>query len=166
MPNSWWSRMIRSQALQRTTPSIAGIGPSSTRRARNALCSFVSLPGAPGDALLMRPSGPCSLKPDHPVAASADPCRRSSRLLAVRRPPTPQTGFARGRFFTSKSRPQRCAPSVRGSGFRRPSALGGPRFAHLRIFSDVDANSGTLALKRHPLAFRGHRYRRRSLGSR
>jgi hypothetical protein len=25
------------------------------------ICSFVSLPGAPGDALLMKPSGPCSL---------------------------------------------------------------------------------------------------------
>jgi hypothetical protein len=61
MPNSWWSRMIRSQALQRTTPSIAGIGPSSTRPARNALCSPVSLPGAPGDELSMRPSGPLAV---------------------------------------------------------------------------------------------------------
>ena len=61
----------------------AGIGLSSTRRARNALCSFVTLPGAPGDTLLMRPSGPCSL--NRIIAASADPCRRSLRLLAVRR---------------------------------------------------------------------------------
>ena len=44
--------MIRSQALQRTTPSIAGIGPSSTRTARNALCSPVSLPGAHAIVLL------------------------------------------------------------------------------------------------------------------
>ena len=61
MPNSSCSRMIRSQARQRTTPSTAGIGPSSTRRVRNALCSSVSLPGAPGEDLLTRPSGPCAL---------------------------------------------------------------------------------------------------------
>ena len=48
-------------------------------------------------------------------------------------PPTPLTGFARGRFFTSKSRPQRCAPSVRGGGFRRPQVPWRPRFAPLRI---------------------------------
>src|SRR5678815_5033484 len=48
MPNSSCSRIIRSQARQRTTPWTAGIGPSSTRRARNTLCSLLSLPGAPG----------------------------------------------------------------------------------------------------------------------
>jgi hypothetical protein len=36
-PNSSCSRMIKSQARQRTTPWIAGIGPSSTIRARKAL---------------------------------------------------------------------------------------------------------------------------------
>jgi len=35
--------MIRSQARHRTTPWIAGTGPSSTTRARKALCSVVSL---------------------------------------------------------------------------------------------------------------------------
>src|SRR6476620_2547187 len=60
--NSSYSRMIRSQARQRTTPWIAGVGPSSTLRARNALCSSSSLAGAPGEAIFIRPSGPCSLK--------------------------------------------------------------------------------------------------------
>jgi hypothetical protein len=54
--------MIRSPARQRTTPWIAGVGPSSTIRARNALCSSSSLAGAPGEAIFIRPSGPCSLK--------------------------------------------------------------------------------------------------------
>jgi len=36
MPNSSCHRMIRSQARHRTTPWTAGIGPSSTIRARNA----------------------------------------------------------------------------------------------------------------------------------
>ena len=80
MPNSWWSRMIKSQALQRTTPSSAGIGPSSTRRARNALCSFVSLPGAPGDTLLMRPSGPYSL---NRITQSRSVCRSMPPVFAA-----------------------------------------------------------------------------------
>src|SRR5262245_7354229 len=37
--------MIRSHARQRTTPWIAGIGPSSTIRARKALCLELSLGG-------------------------------------------------------------------------------------------------------------------------
>ena len=60
-PNSSCSRMIRSQARQRTTPWIAGIGPSSASRRRKALCVSSSLGGAPGEGMLMRPSGPCSL---------------------------------------------------------------------------------------------------------
>src|SRR3981189_449245 len=44
-PNSSCSRMIRSQARQRTTPWIAGIGPSSTIRRRKALCVSPSLGG-------------------------------------------------------------------------------------------------------------------------
>jgi glutamate synthase (NADPH/NADH) small chain len=47
---------------RRTTPSTAGIGPSSTSRARNARCFLPSLGGMPGEGMLMRPSGPCSLK--------------------------------------------------------------------------------------------------------
>ena len=46
---------------ERTTPWIAGIGPSSTSRRRKALCVSSSLGGAPGEGMLMRPSGPCSL---------------------------------------------------------------------------------------------------------
>src|SRR5215813_10366153 len=53
--------MMRSHARQRTTPWIAGIGPSSTIRARKALCLELSLGGTPGEGILMRPSGPCSL---------------------------------------------------------------------------------------------------------
>src|SRR6059058_6052358 len=53
--------MIRSQARQRTTPWTAGIGPSSTIRRRKALCVSSSLGGAPGEGMLMRPSGPCWL---------------------------------------------------------------------------------------------------------
>jgi hypothetical protein len=79
-PNSWWSRMIKSQALQRTTPSIAGIEPSSTRPARNALCSPVSLSGAPGDDLLMRPSDPCSL---NRITQSRGVCRSMPPILAA-----------------------------------------------------------------------------------
>jgi hypothetical protein len=56
------SRMIRSHARQRTTPWIAGIGPSSTRRARKASCMALSLGGTPAEGILMRPSAPCSLK--------------------------------------------------------------------------------------------------------
>src|SRR5262249_8146290 len=37
--------------------------------------------------------------------------------------PNPRTGFARGRFFTSKSRPQRCAPSCEAGGFVGPHPL-------------------------------------------
>src|SRR5262245_63725225 len=37
--------------------------------------------------------------------------------IPVTPPPTPRTGFARGRFFTSKSRPQRCAPSCEAGDF-------------------------------------------------
>src|SRR6516162_6308854 len=48
-------------ARPRTTPWIAGIGPSSTIRARKALCLELSLGGTPGEGILMRPSGPCSL---------------------------------------------------------------------------------------------------------
>src|SRR5262245_51102708 len=48
-------------ARQRTTLWIAGIGPSSTIRARKALCLELSLGGTPGEGILMRPSGPCSL---------------------------------------------------------------------------------------------------------
>src|SRR5215471_7129945 len=44
-----------------TTPWIAGIGSSSTIRARKALCLELSLGGTPGEGILMRPSGPCSL---------------------------------------------------------------------------------------------------------
>src|SRR5262245_16196011 len=58
--NSSCSRMIRSQARQRTTPWIAGSGPSSTIRARKALC-VSSLAGVPGEGMLMRPSGPFAL---------------------------------------------------------------------------------------------------------
>ena len=50
-PNSSCSRMIRSQARQRTTPWIAGIGPSSTIRRRKALCMSSSLGGAPGEGI-------------------------------------------------------------------------------------------------------------------
>src|SRR5262249_58290289 len=46
---------------QRTTPWIAGIGPSSTRRARKASCMALSLGGAPGEGILMRPSAPSAL---------------------------------------------------------------------------------------------------------
>src|SRR5215470_15520113 len=60
-PNSSCSRMIRSHARQRTTPWIAGIGPSSTILARKALCLELSLGGTPGEGILMRPSAPCSL---------------------------------------------------------------------------------------------------------
>ena len=58
----------------------AGIGPSSTRRARNALCSFVTLPGAPGDTLLMRPSGPCSL---NRITQSRSVCRSMPPIFAA-----------------------------------------------------------------------------------
>ena len=60
-PNSSCNRMIRSHARQRTTPCTAGIGPSSTSRARNARCFLPSLGGTPGEGMLMRPSAPCSL---------------------------------------------------------------------------------------------------------
>ena len=53
--------MIRSHGRQRTTPYTAGIGPSSTSRTRKALCFLPSLGGTPGEGMLMRPSGPCSL---------------------------------------------------------------------------------------------------------
>src|SRR5271157_3527981 len=75
--------MIKSQARQRTTPWIAGIGPSSTIRARRALCSVVSLAGAPGEGMLISPSGPCSLNrrysPLH--AAGAYQLRRRREAL-------------------------------------------------------------------------------------
>src|SRR3954471_14361958 len=47
--------MIRSHARQRTTPWIAGIGPSSTSRARKALCASSSTGGQDrdGGALVM-----------------------------------------------------------------------------------------------------------------
>src|SRR5215469_7424790 len=61
IPNSACNCMIRSHARHRTTPCTAGIGPSSTSRARNTLCSSPSLGGAPGEGMLVRPSGPCSL---------------------------------------------------------------------------------------------------------
>src|SRR5262245_26093744 len=54
--------MIRSHARQRTTPWIAGIGPSSTIRARKALCPELSLGGTPGEGILMS---------NHPVKAAA-----------------------------------------------------------------------------------------------
>src|SRR5207245_10596967 len=60
-PNSSCSHMIRSHARQRTTPWIAAIGPSSTIRARKALCIALSLGGIPGEGILMSPSAPCSL---------------------------------------------------------------------------------------------------------
>src|SRR6266567_977420 len=59
--NSSCSRMIRSQARHRTTPWTAGIGPSSTMRARKARCVASSLGGTPGEGMLKRPSGPCLL---------------------------------------------------------------------------------------------------------
>jgi hypothetical protein len=37
------------------------IGPSFTSRERKTLCSSLSLGGAPGEGMLVRPSGPCSL---------------------------------------------------------------------------------------------------------
>src|SRR6516165_7759324 len=61
IPNSACNCMIRSHARQRTTPCTAGIGPSSTSRERKTLCSSLSLGGAPGEGMLVRPSGPCSL---------------------------------------------------------------------------------------------------------
>ncbi len=54
-PNSSCSRMIRSQARHRTTPWTAGIGPSSTMRARKARCVASSLGGTPGEGMLKRP---------------------------------------------------------------------------------------------------------------
>jgi len=39
-----------------------GIGPSFTIRARKARCLSSSLGGTPGEGMLMRPAGPCSLK--------------------------------------------------------------------------------------------------------
>src|SRR5262249_43923052 len=45
--------MIKSHARQRTTPWIAAIGPSSTIRARKALCIALSLGGIPGEGILM-----------------------------------------------------------------------------------------------------------------
>ena len=59
--NSSYSRMIRSQARQRTTPWIAGVGPSSTIWARNALCSSSTWRSAWGSNVYQA-SGPCSLK--------------------------------------------------------------------------------------------------------
>ena len=44
-----------------TNVVLLGIGPSSTIRRRKALCMSSSLGGAPGEGMLMRPSGPCSL---------------------------------------------------------------------------------------------------------
>ena len=55
----------------------------------NALCSPVSLPGAPGDDLLMRPSGPCSLNRITQSRSVSDPCRRSWRPLPVWRRQAP-----------------------------------------------------------------------------
>jgi hypothetical protein len=56
-PHSSCCRMIRSHACQRTTPWTAAIGPFSTRRTRNRLCSSVSLQGPPGDGLFTTLSG-------------------------------------------------------------------------------------------------------------
>ena len=36
------------------------------------------------------------------------PSQRDSAIPVSPQPPTPRTGFARGRFFTSKNRPRRC----------------------------------------------------------
>src|SRR5262249_5914356 len=63
-------------------PWIAGIGPSSTMRARKALCLELSLGGTPGEGILMRPSGPCSL---NRITQSRNPCHRSWPPLPARR---------------------------------------------------------------------------------
>src|SRR3954447_17824811 len=54
MRNSSQSHWIRSTKRQRTTPWIAGIGPSSTRATRAARCASVSLDGWPGGLRLTR----------------------------------------------------------------------------------------------------------------
>src|SRR3954465_6876533 len=61
MRNSSQSHWMRSTKRQRTTPWIAGIGPSSTRATRAARCASVSLDGWPGGLRLTRPSGPRAL---------------------------------------------------------------------------------------------------------
>src|SRR3954465_11314623 len=59
--NSSQTHWMRSIKRQRTTPWIAGIGPSSTRATRAARCASVSLDGWPGGLRLTRPSGPRAL---------------------------------------------------------------------------------------------------------
>ena len=123
MPNSWWSRMIRSQALQRTTPSSAGIGPSSTRRARNALCSFVSLPGY---TLLMILSGPCSL---NRITQSRSVCRSMPPHLcgflpcgAVEHLELPTTTRLRCILYPLRDLPNVTAPIAVRTAMARPMA--------------------------------------------
>src|SRR5215472_17793127 len=67
-PNSSYSRMMRSHARQRTTPWIAGIGPSSTIRARKALCLELSLRRHSRRRDIDETVRSLLVEPDHPVS--------------------------------------------------------------------------------------------------
>src|ERR1700680_3119860 len=59
--NSSQIHWTKSTSRQRTTPWTAGIGPSSTIRARARRCSALSKGGWPGAFLSIRPVGPSAL---------------------------------------------------------------------------------------------------------
>jgi hypothetical protein len=66
MSNSWWSRMIKSQALQRTTPSSAGIGPSSQGERGILYVRLSAFPARPAH-LVDETVRPLLVEPDHPI---------------------------------------------------------------------------------------------------
>ena len=122
--------MIRSHARQRTTPWTAGIGPSFTIRARKALCVSSSLGGTPGEGILMRPSGPLLVEPDHPIP----------QCLTIH-PADLRRVFPRGAVKHSRDRQQ--SSRLRGilCAFRKLANLAG------RI---VPPNRNCLAHGKHP----------------
>src|SRR3954464_3691405 len=76
MRNSSQSHWMRSTKRQRTTPWIAGIGPSSTRATRAARCASVSLDGWPGGLRVTRASGPRAfnfIPPSRPMGFELHP---------------------------------------------------------------------------------------------
>src|SRR5258708_19759271 len=78
--------MIRSHARQRTTPWIAGIGPSSTIRARKALCVSLSLGGSTGRRNVDQTIRPLLVETDHPVPQRLAVHARVRRRLPPRAP--------------------------------------------------------------------------------
>jgi transposase-like protein len=73
---------VRWVIRHRTTPWIAGVGPSSTMRASVVRCSSLSREGCPGALRSTSPSGAMGVETQNPVADDLEPDPTDLRRLA------------------------------------------------------------------------------------